>query len=189
MFYFHLWSLTISWTLVASVGIAAMLFRHSHLVYYIHAGAMTFVVFFTFTAVIAQVISFGGGLGSGATVHHIVGLIVFTSMTTIYLLGFWMKYVQSSSRVKAWVVEYSRYIHAFGGLVLFVVSQMAILSAWWSRNRIVFYCLLGYQIIFLIVRTFYRLNPLHIASTAKDSQTENQEVQSHIREVSKTEDL
>ena len=92
-----------------------------------------------------------------------------------------MKYTQSSSHAKAWVIEYTRYVHAFGGLILFIISQTAILSAWWSRNKIVFYCLLGYQVIFLIIRTFYRLNPLHIASVAKDPQTENPEAKDHLR--------
>ena len=189
MYYFHTYSQTILWGLVANIGIAAMLFRSSTLAYYIHAIAMSFVVLFSTGSVITEIVSFGGGLGSGATFHHIVGNIIFSFMVTILILGFWMKYAQSSSNVKAWVVEYSRYVHAFGGLILFIISQGNILSAWWSQNRIVFYCLLAYQIIFLIVRTFYRLNPLHLASRPKDSQTEDPEVIAHLRHIKKTEDL
>ena len=181
MYQFHLWAQTVTWTFIVNIGIAVMLFRHSHAAYYIHACAMSFAMFFTFTSVILEIISVGGGLGEGKTVHHIAGLIVFTSMTTIYILGFWMKYTQSSSYIKAWMIEYTRYVHAFGGIALFLVSQVALLSAWWSQNKTVFYCLMVYQIIFFGVRTFYRLNPFHIASIAKDTQTENGETQAHLR--------
>ena len=104
-FDYHLYAQTITWTLIVNVGILAMLCRHTHAAYYIHAGAMSFAVFFSFTAMTIKIISSAGSLGdAAASFHPIVGNIVFTLLIVIYLLGFWMKYTQSSSNVKAWVI-------------------------------------------------------------------------------------
>ena len=82
-----------------------------------------------------------------------------------------------------------RYIHAGAGIILWIVAQVALLSAWAGYNQTIFIGLLIYQIVFFVFRSLYRFFlPFQIQSPAKDYQVENAEREG-LRVVKSKKDL
>ena len=69
------------------------------------------------------------------------------------------------------MIRYSRYIHIVGGMTLWTLAQIALLSAWYGTNISVFYGLLGWQIAFFLLKMIYLFFPPTLQAKVKDFQT------------------
>lgn len=102
-----------------------------------------------------------------------MGFVNFGVLLAICLLGVWLRHTQESSTLSGKVVRYSRFIHIYAGLILFICCQASVLSAYYSLDIQIFYALLGYQIGFLVLRGLYRFFPPRIGTIGIDYQAEN----------------
>ena len=149
------------WAGVANLGLIVPLFRHTVVTYYLHAIIMWVLAIFTFAGSFLQLIAESGSLPNG-DLHETFGIITMACTLVICVLGVWMRVSQESSNIPGWVVHYSRYVHAIGGIIVWLVAQVALLLAWHGINETVFIALLVWQVIFIILRTAYRFFPPRI---------------------------
>ena len=183
----HLTVLTIMWAGVANLGILVYMFRQTVITYYLHAIIMWVLAIFTFVGAFLQLIK--DGVMPNMDLHRTAGVITLACTLVICVGGVWLRFSQESAIAPAWVVHYSRYVHAVGGIIVWVVAQIALLSAWKGVNETVFIGVLVWQIVFLLFRAGYRFFPPRLESKVIDHQTEDETLQREIRVVKKKNDL
>ena len=183
----HLLILTIMWAGVANLGILVYMWRQTVITYYLHAIIMWVLAIFTFVGAFLQLIK--DGVMPNMDLHRTAGVITLACTLVICVGGVWLRFSQESAIAPAWVVHYSRYVHAVGGIIVWVVAQIALLSAWKGVNETVFIGVLVWQIVFLLFRAGYRFFPPRLESKVIDPQTEDESLQREIRVVKKSDDL
>lgn len=168
----HLLVLTIVWAGVANLGLIVPLWRQTVLTYYLHAIIMWVLAIFTFVGSFMELVVESGDIAN-EDLHETTGIIAFACTLVICVLGVWLRFSQESPLIPAWVVHYSRYVHAVGGIAVWVIAQVALLSAWQGVDNTIFTGILVWQIIFIIARTAYRFFPPRLESKVIDHQTED----------------
>ena len=188
LFQMHLLILTIMWAGVANLGMLVYLWRQTVITYYLHAIIMWVLAIFTFVGSFFELVAESGEIAN-EDLHETTGIIAFALTLVICVLGVWLRFSQESAIIPGWVVHYSRYVHVFGGIIVWVIAQIALLSAWQGVDNTIFTGILIWQIVFIIIRTTYRFFPPRLESKVIDHQTEDETLQREIRVVKKTDDL
>ena len=147
----HLLILTIMWAGVANLGILVYMWRQTVITYYLHAIIMWVLAIFTFVGSFFELVAESGEIVN-EDLHETTGIIAFALTLVICVLGVWLRFSQESAIIPGWVVHYSRYVHVFGGIIVWVIAQIALLSAWQGVDNTIFTGILIWQIVLTTIR-------------------------------------
>ena len=91
--------------------------------------------------------------------HEIAGLIVLGLTLIICFMGVWLRYTQESHKIAGQIIRYSRIAHLIGGLLLYVLAQVALLCAWWKHEKTIFYIIVSLEGVFFLFWCVCRIFP------------------------------